>query len=346
MSDIEQNQDNIPAGKKDEDDEISLIDLFAVLWRRRVMIIAITLIAMIGVVVFSVFSLVLPSEKSPLPNQFSPRALMLINNNSASGGQLSSLLASSGVSNLSGLLGISGGGATYSQLATYLVGTNSFLDTVVDEFDLIDRYEIKKFPRAGSRKVLKKNLKAEYDEKSGVFSVSFTDIDPVFAQRVVNFCVEYLDKRFNELGIDKNKIEKENLELNISNTYQEILRLEQESHNLESSVGRGSGNLPPVGIELNRLQMELDAQRQIYTQLKIQYEMLKVTMASETPVFQILEYAEVPDMKSGPSRGLICVVVTFAAGFFSVFLAFVLNAVQNIKNDPGAVAKFRKGKDD
>jgi uncharacterized protein involved in exopolysaccharide biosynthesis len=54
-----------------------------------------------------------------------------------------------------------------------------------------------------------------------------------------------------------------------------------------------------------------------------------------------LELAEVPDMKSGPSRGTLCIIVTFAAGFFSAFLAFVLNAIANIKKDPEAIAKLR-----
>ncbi|GHU72215.1 hypothetical protein FACS189450_09590 [Spirochaetia bacterium] len=42
------------------EDEISLIDLFAVLWHRKVMIITITIIAAIGVVVFAVISIILP----------------------------------------------------------------------------------------------------------------------------------------------------------------------------------------------------------------------------------------------------------------------------------------------
>ncbi|GHU58761.1 hypothetical protein FACS189444_2950 [Spirochaetia bacterium] len=53
-----------------QDDEISLIDLFAILWRRKVMIIVITLIAAIGVVVFAVISIMLPPETSPLPNEY------------------------------------------------------------------------------------------------------------------------------------------------------------------------------------------------------------------------------------------------------------------------------------
>jgi uncharacterized protein involved in exopolysaccharide biosynthesis len=100
-------------------------------------------------------------------------------------------------------------------------------------------------------------------------------------------------------------------------------------------------NVPSISLELNRIQMELGAQRQVYTQLKVQYELLKVTMASEKPVFQVLELAEIPDRKSGPGRGLLCVIAVFAAGFFSVFLAFVLNAVENIKQDPEAMAKLR-----
>jgi uncharacterized protein involved in exopolysaccharide biosynthesis len=64
-------------------------------------------------------------------------------------------------------------------------------------------------------------------------------------------------------------------------------------------------------------------------------------MASEKPVFQVLEKAEVPDQKSGPGRGMLCIIVTFAAFFFSVFLAFVLNAIENIKKDPEAMAKLK-----
>ena len=45
MTAIEQRQGSAPSVSKPEDDEISLIDLFAVLWRRRAMIIVITLIA-------------------------------------------------------------------------------------------------------------------------------------------------------------------------------------------------------------------------------------------------------------------------------------------------------------
>ena len=139
---------------QNQEDEISLIDLFAVLWRRKVMIIVITLLGAIGAVVFSVISLVLPPETSPLPNKYTPKALMLIDNRS-SGGGLSSMMG--GMGGLASLAGVSlPVSSSFSELAVYLIGTNSLLDTVIDEFDLVKRYKIKNSPRASSRKILKK----------------------------------------------------------------------------------------------------------------------------------------------------------------------------------------------
>jgi len=329
--------------KMETDDEISLIDLASVLWKRKKMIIIIVVSAMVFIVALSVISLLLPSDKSFLPNEYTPRSLMLINDSKSSGGALSSMLSSSGMSGLASLAGISAsGGQTYSSLAVYLVKTNTFLDTVIDKFNLVERYEIDKHPKAATREALREVLLAEFDDESGVFSISFTDIDPQFAQEVVNFSVEYMENMFEELGVDKNKRQKQNLEINLKNTLQEIQSLERETQTLGHTIARG-GQTPDgssVILEMTRLQMELEAQKQVYTQLKTQYELLKVEMASETPVFQILELAEVPDRKSGPSRGMLCIIVTFAAGFFAIMLAFMLEAIENVKKDPEAMKKL------
>lgn len=326
-----------------KDDEISLIDLLAVLLKYKKMIITLTAAGMIAVFIFAVVSIKMPPEKSPLPNKYTPQAHMLINDSSSSSSTAASLLASSGLSSLAGLAGVSTG-ASYSSLAVYLAGTDSFLDTVVDKFDLINRYKIKKFVRAESRKALKKNLTADFDSDSGVFTISFTDRDPTFACEVVNYCVDYMDNRFTELGVDNNKIEKVNLEKNIASCLEELDRLEKESHRIETEVYGGSSNsIPSIALETNRISLEIGAQKTIYSQLKTQYELLKVKMQSETPVFQVLEKATVPDQKSKPSRGKLCIIVTFAMFFISIFLAFLRNAIENIKKDPDAMAKLSNG---
>ena len=40
---------------------------------------------------------------------------------------------------------------------------------------------------------------------------------------------------------------------------------------------------------------------------------------------------------------MLCIIVTFTSFFVSVFMAFLLNALKNIKNDPVAMSKL-KGK--
>lgn len=334
--------ENAPA-VQENDDEISLIDLFAVLLKYKWMIIGVTAAFMLFAVVFSVISLKLPAEKSPLPNQFTPKAEMLIKESQGSGGGLSAMLNSSGLGSLAGLAGISaGGGSSTSSLASYLVQSDSFLDSVTDKFGIIERFEIKKSPRASSRTALKKVLKADYDKDTGVFTVSFKDIDPVFACEVVNYTVSYLENRFYELGLDSNLLEKKNLEDNIQASYEEILRLEKEIHQIENSVSNvySASNAPSVMLDASMKRLELSAQQQVYTSLKGQYEILKINLASETPLFQVLERAQVPDQKSEPSRGKLCIILTFAGGFISVFLAFLLNALKNIKNDPEAMRKL------
>lgn len=329
-----------------EDDEISLIDLLAVLLKHKKLIILGTFLIVVAVLALIVLSLLLPPEKSFLPNEYTPKALMLINDSSSAGGSAAALLSSSGLGGLAGMAGVNVGGSTYSALAVYLTGTNSFLDAVVDQFNLIDRYKIKKFVRAESRRALKSKLKAEFDENSGVFSLSFTDIDPVFAQQVVNFSVDYLAQRFEEMQLDKNRLQKQNLEENITNTYNEIINLEQQSRQLEYSVSNGktAASIPSIMLEANKIKREIAAQEAIYTQLKTQYEMVKVALASETPIFQVLEKAEIPDQKSGPGRSMIMVVTSFAVLFLFIFLAFVLEAIENVKKDPEAIAKLKGSK--
>ena len=72
-----------------------------------------------------------------------------------------------------------------------------------------------------------------------------------------------------------------------------------------------------------------------------QFEILKLQSGGSGPMFQIIEYAEIPEMKSGPSRGKLCIIVTFAAFFFSIFIVFVKEAWNNLKKDPENMRKLK-----
>lgn len=323
--------------QSDESQELDLIDLFAVLLRYKALIIIITMFSIVGVLAFSILSLVLPPDTSPLPNKYTANAQMLINDSSFSGG---------GIGSLSSIAGISvTDGSTYSKLALFIAQSDTFLDTLVEEFDLISRYGIDKYARAESRRLLQENLSVSFDKGKSVLSISFTDKDPQFTQIVVNFIIRYMEKLFTEAAIDNNQRYIDNLEFTITNIYDEIISLDEESKKFDLTDERGAyaANGSSLFLESTRINREIQVQEAVYTQLKTQYELLKVIMASENPVFQV-EYAQVPDKKSDPSRGMLCIIVSFAGFFLSVFLAFLLNAVKNIKNDPDAMARLRGNK--
>ncbi len=324
------------------DDEISLIDLFAVLLKHKKLIILTTVGFAVFSVVFSIISLVLPPKNSPLPNKYTSTAYMLIKDSSSSSAASSMLskLSSSGLGSLVGGLGSSSN--SNSSLALYLATSNPFLDSIIEKYDLVNKWKIKKSPKAESRKALKKVLVADFDEDSSVFSISFTDIDPEFAQLVTNSAVSYLEESFKDLGLDSNQLQKENLEANLDACYNEIFRLEKEVKKLESSVNNvySAKNTPTIMTDVSMIKLELSAQQEVYKNLKSQYELLKIDMASETPAFQVLERGEIPDQKSKPSRGKLCIILTFAGFFISVFAAFLINAIENIKNDKVAMQKL------
>lgn len=344
--DINETKNNINVNKKDSssenNDEISLIDLFAVLLKRKWMIIIITMLAAVFVFIYSVISLKLPPEKSYLPNEYTVTANMLIKDSGSSGPSLSG--TASAAASMMGI-NLSSGGSSVSSLVLYLTSSNPFYDAIAQQFDLYTKYEFKKSPVANTRNALKKVISTNYDADSGVFSISFKGIDPEFAVQVVNYSVDWLSNRLEELGVDTNLITKENLEKNLDISWNEIIKLTRQIADLQDGVAQGKFVWSKdLTIEQNKLELELSAQKSVYTQLKSQLELLKVNMQTETPSFQILERPSIPDIKSGPSRGKLCIIVTFAAFFISVFLAFLLNAIENIKKDPEAMAKLSQGK--
>ena len=327
-----------------QNDEISLIDLFAVLLRRKWMIIIISALAAIGVVIASIISLKLPPEDSFLPNVYKVSANMLIKEQ-----EKSSMSLSGSASAATSLLGINLGGtsgSSTSSLVLYLTSSNPFYDAIAQKFDLYSKLPEKtKSPVSTVRKELSKAIKSEFDSDSGVFTISVEDIDPAYACEVVNYSVDWISSKLDELGVDNNKIDKDNLEKNIDSSWTEILRLTKELTNLQDRVAQGRAVWSKeLTIEQTRINLELSAQQEVYKQLRSQLELLKVQMQTEAPTFQILERPSIPDQKSGPSRGKLCIIVTFAAFFLSVFLAFLLNAIENIKKDPEAMAKLSNKK--
>jgi tyrosine-protein kinase Etk/Wzc len=93
-------------------------------------------------------------------------------------------------------------------------------------------------------------------------------------------------------------------------------------------------SLPDVAQEFSRLTLELDIQRRIYNTLSPQFEAAKLSKESE-PIFQVLEMAEAPDLKSGPHRLRIVVEALAVSLAVSIALSLLLNAIAQARKKRG-----------
>jgi tyrosine-protein kinase Etk/Wzc len=113
----------------------------------------------------------------------------------------------------------------------------------------------------------------------------------------------------------------------------------------EFSGGFALEELPEIAARYLNLKRDLGVKETIYTGLRQQYETTKIEEADDSRRFQVIERAEVPERKSGPSRGKLCVIVTITVFFLSVFLAFVFEYFSKVKEDPVESKKLKEIKD-
>ena len=391
---------------RNNEDEIDLLDLVSVLIKNIKWIIGISLLFMVGILLYAIISLKLPADKSYMPNLFSPKTTVMLNSSSG-GSSLDSLLGGSGLSSLAGLAGISGGGGggtSDSALAMKLVTTNSFINKIATEFNLATIYETDEtdYPKTTLRKTITEKLSITEDSDTSMLEITYTDIDKVLATDIVNRVTGLLEEEFakidkirnrsqysvvedkkmmveKELNRLQNEVIKFQIEHNIMDvnivsealveqvsefqsqllkkeveieSYGKIsnikdpvyIRLNNERDAIKNALVKLEngevGDYPPVkdlpklAFELEKLKRAAEIQLIGYKALVQQSETLKLTASGNESTFQVLEYAEVPEIKSGPSRGKLVIIVTFAGFFLSIFFVFLKEAWMNIKNDP------------
>ena len=204
---------------------------YSILLKYKWLIIIITAFAAVGVVAFSIVTLILPPEKSPLPNKYRAQSVLLIQEEQGAGG-LSSIVAALGTSIPGG-----SGSMDYGEIALMILQSRIILDSLVEEFDIIRKYKIEKSIRTSSRKALLDRTEFNYQRSTGALTISYEAIDPVFARDMVNRMVELLDEWFRYKGGTRKLKEKDLLEKKIGEISVDISRLESEIQSFHKKYG-------------------------------------------------------------------------------------------------------------
>jgi tyrosine-protein kinase Etk/Wzc len=206
---------------------------FSILLRYRWLIIGITAAATVGIIAFCALSIYLPPDKSPLPNMYSASAVIFVQQGDSSG-LSSSIIAALGIVNPSM---DSATGFDSGALALMILRSRTFLDKVVEDFQLIRRYKITDQVKSRSRDMLLARTKADYNRTTRAITLSFEDIDPVFARDVVNRMVALLNDWYAQNMGNTQQKEKLLLEEKVKEVKTGLDKLETQMKDFQKKYG-------------------------------------------------------------------------------------------------------------
>jgi tyrosine-protein kinase Etk/Wzc len=92
--------------------------------------------------------------------------------------------------------------------------------------------------------------------------------------------------------------------------------------------------LPEVAAEYLNLQAETQLRQSLYIATRQTLETTLLEQQGSLPKFQVLERAEVPEVKSGPSRTRSVIIGTVAVFFLAILLSFLIEYFERASLDP------------
>ena len=296
---------------QDYDDEIDLRELFSVLWEGKIQIIAVVLVSALISVSIAVY----------LPNKYTAEAV-LAPRSSGGGGGLAQLASQYG--GLASLAGINIGGlgeGDSAAVAKEMLKTRDFFGAYLYEAVLVDLMAAKSWNLATdtlaiddtifdvqSRKWIRdadpgrqvepsiqeaheafveSHLSVSEDKQTGLVKVSITHLSPSVAKDWVNLLIKGINEavRARDVREAENSIE---------------------------------------FLNEQRLKTNLVSLTEVFSELiEEQTKTVMLANASDEYVFQVIEPPVAPELKSEPSRALICVLGTMLGGMLGVVLVLI-----------------------
>jgi len=203
--------------------------------RHRILIILVTLGAAVGGVIFSVLSLMLPPDKSPLPNYYHAYAVLIVGQEETT--DMTTMLATLGIQ-----VPIGTEEMNYGELALRVLNSRPFIDGIVEKHNMIERYDIRKKVKTNSRKIVIENSRTEYDSRTGTLNIGYEDTDPKFARDVVETMVTNLKAWFQKWDGTSSQQQLVAMEEKLKEVSEEISLLEEEIQIFQSEYGVMSVN--------------------------------------------------------------------------------------------------------
>ena len=300
-----------------DDDEIDILELWNVIWKGKWFIIGFTLLCTLVAVYVTlhVLPVIYKSDVVLQPTETS----------SPSG--LSALAANLPIS-----IPLGNRGGKNANIVSFL-NSRTIRERLIGKYDLLPKLypeiwdkENKKWMTDDPEKkptMLKTiiNLKDKYqinkDMKTQLITISYIDEDPEFTkimlQRIVKEVRYYLENEYE------------------SDAKRERQFVENQLNKAEKELEYWEKQIPSDKLILSKIQRERFASQTVYTELRKQLELSKISEVKEVINFKILDHPFVPEQKFKPKRSQICSLTIMTSAFLSICLLFFQQFLINVR---------------
>jgi uncharacterized protein involved in exopolysaccharide biosynthesis len=162
---------------------------------------------------------------------------------------------------------------------------------------------------------------ASLDKKSGVISISAKMPNPVASAMIVTFTQKYITDYVTRYRTEKTLkevtfLEKRSTEAKrrYDNALFNVSSYNDQNRSIFLNVAKDEGK---------KLDNELQLSYNLYSEITRQLEEAKIKMSRETPIFKVLEPAQVPLNKSEPKRSVMVIGFAFLGLFLGMGYAII-----------------------
>ena len=284
--------------EKESENRIDLVKVLSVLWKRRKLLTVLTIVVTILGISISFF----------LPSKFTSTATILPDADKSK--------VPSGISDLASLAGVSvGGEGSFTKLYPAIIKSEAVLKPVIyhkyystkknDSLDLIAFWELTgDKPELNYQQTfltLSKALEVVMDTKTQIITLKLEESEPQLTADIINQVINELDRfirtKRNTSASEQRKFIESRLtevKIDLSNSEDRLKSFREKNRIIIGS--------PELMLEQERYIREVNINATLYTELKKQYELVKIEEVKNVPIINIMDKATAAATRTSPRR--------------------------------------------
>jgi uncharacterized protein involved in exopolysaccharide biosynthesis len=155
------------------------------------------------------------------------------------------------------------------------------------------------------------------DKTTGLITINWIDVSPSFCKKMLNRVIEELNFFLDNEYISSARKEREFVDKRLAMVTKDLEFWERQ--------------VPTEQFTLGQITRERQAALAVYTELRKQLELARISEAKENISFKVLDAPFIPERPFKPKKILIVLFSAVGSFFFAVFLVFFRQFVKNLK---------------